>query len=242
MCGIAGDFDRAIKESSRVLAIRGRVLPSTLANIALEATLADGSTVRGESTISKSSSPIARMRLIPERCEPLPEVMEAIREADLIVLGPGSLYTSLIPNLLVPGIAAAISASRALKVYVCNIMTQPGETDGMSASAHVRALLSCAVRERLFDYVLVNVQEPHRLRRVYESEGAHYVFPDLEAIGALGVLPVSAKLLAEHHLVRHDPGKLTQALIKLALEHAEAPGLMGLRPGTTRRPSVQQPS
>ncbi|HEV2879516.1 MAG TPA: gluconeogenesis factor YvcK family protein, partial [Candidatus Eremiobacteraceae bacterium] len=130
MCGIAGDFDRAIKESSRVLAIKGRVLPSTLANIALEATLADGSTVKGETKISKSSLPIRRLRLVPSYCQALPEAVEAILAADVVILGPGSLYTSIMPNLLVPGIAEAIERSKATKVFVCNIMTQPGETTG----------------------------------------------------------------------------------------------------------------
>ena len=130
MCGIAGDFDRAIKESSRVLAIKGRVLPSTLANVSLEATLEDGTTVTGETSISKSLHPIRRLRLVPSACQALPEALEAILAADLIILGPGSLFTSIMPNLLVPGIAEAIERSNAAKIFVCNIMTQPGETTG----------------------------------------------------------------------------------------------------------------
>src|SRR5579864_4723186 len=124
MCGIAGDFDRAIKESSKVLNIKGRVLPSTLANVALQATLADGSTVLGETSISRARSPIKSLALTPPNCSPLAETLDAIAAADVIVLGPGSLYTSILPNLLVPGIAAAVGRSSALKVYVCNIMTQ----------------------------------------------------------------------------------------------------------------------
>jgi len=165
MSGIAGDFDSAIKESSRVLNIKGRVLPSTLANVALEATLEDGTVVLGESNISKSKSPIRSIRLVPESCEPLDEAIEAILAADAIVLGPGSLYTSVMPNLLVPGIAEAVERSMALKVYVCNIMTQPGETDGLSAADHARALLN-GTGKMLFDHVLVNIEQPQRLSGV----------------------------------------------------------------------------
>src|SRR5579872_7225400 len=172
MCGIAGDFDRAIKESSRVLAIKGRVLPSTLANVALEATLADGTMVRGETSISRSALPIKRLRLVPGHCHPLPEALDAILGADIIVLGPGSLYTSIMPNLLVPGIAEAIERSKAIKVFVCNIMTQPGETTGMSASDHVRTILEATDR-RLFDRALVNIEQPNRLLPVYERDGAY---------------------------------------------------------------------
>ncbi len=223
MCGIAGDFDRAIKESSRVLAIKGRVLPSTLQNVALEATLSDGSIVRGETAISRSASPIKSVRLVPEHCQPLSEVIDAIHEAELIVLGPGSLYTSIMPNVMVEGVAQALERSKAVKVYVCNIMTQPGETDGMSAADHVRALLQ-GTNRRLFDYALVNVQQPKRLLRMYEVEGAHQVTPDFDAIKALGVTPISGRFISETHLVRHEAKKLTQSIIGLMVERSE-PGL-----------------
>jgi len=217
MCGIAGDFDRAIKESSRVLAIKGRVLPSTLANISLEATLSDGSRVTGETSISKSAAPISRVRLVPPQCEPLPEATEAILAADAVILGPGSLYTSLMPNLLVPGIAEAIEASRAKRFYVCNIMTQPGETDGMTASEHLQALLD-ATGKRLFDFALVNVQAPHRLLRLYESGGAHQVAADLDRVAALGVTPAPGKFVSEIQQVRHDARRLAQAVLKILVE------------------------
>lgn len=217
MCGIAGDFDRAIKESSRVLAIKGRVLPATLANVGLEADLEDGTTVRGESAISKAAARIERVRLVPAGCTGLPEAIQAIQEADAIVLGPGSLYTSVMPDLLVPGIAEAIVRSTAVKVYVCNIMTQPGETDGMSASEHVRALLT-ATRQRLADYALVNVQQPHRLLRAYEREHAFAVTPDFDAVAALGVTPVPGRFLSETHVLRHDPERLGRAIVKLIHE------------------------
>ena len=217
MSGIAGDFDRAIKESSKVLNIKGRVLPSTLANVELQATLADGSMVSGETSISRARSPIKSLALTPPNCSPLAETLEAIAAADVIVLGPGSLYTSILPNLLVPGIAAAVARSSALKVYVCNIMTQPGETDGMSASDHSRVVLS-ASRPRLFDYALVNVEHPHRLLRAYESEGAHMVEADFDAVAALGVTPVPGKFVSEELQVRHDRKKLARAIVKLIVE------------------------
>jgi uncharacterized cofD-like protein len=224
MCGIAGDFDRAIKESSRVLAIKGRVLPSTLANVALEATLADGSVVCGESAISHTATPIVSVRLIPGDCEPLDEAIEAILGADAIILGPGSLYTSVMPNLLVPGIAEAIEHSMAFKIYVCNIMTQPGETDGMTAADHVRALLKGTGRQ-VFDYVLVNVEQPHRLLRRYESERAYQVRPDVKAVAAMGVTPIYGKFVSETQLVRHDAGKLANSLMKLIYDKLEGRGV-----------------
>jgi uncharacterized cofD-like protein len=224
MCGIAGDFDSAIKESSRVLAIRGRVLPSTLSDVALEATLADGSVVCGETAISQSSSPIASVRLIPENCEPLDEAIEAILGADAIILGPGSLYTSVMPNLLVPGIAEAVEHSMAFKIYVCNIMTQPGETDGMTAADHARALLRGTGRQ-VFDYVLVNVEQPHRLLKRYESERAFQVRPDVKAVSALGVTPIYGKFVSETQLVRHDADRLAQSLMKLIDDKMEGRGV-----------------
>ena len=224
MCGIAGDFDRAIKESSRVLAIKGRVLPSTLANVALEATLADGSVACGETSISGSHSPIASVRLIPDRCEPLDEALEAVLAADAVILGPGSLYTSVMPNLLVPGIAGAVESSMAFKIYVCNIMTQPGETDGMSAADHARALLD-GTKRQVFDYVLVNVEQPHRLVKRYELDGAFQVRPDVKAVADLGVTPIAGKFVSETQLVRHDARKLAHSLMRLIYDRIEGRGI-----------------
>lgn len=233
MSGIAGDFDSAIKESSRVLNIKGRVLPSTLANVALQATLEDGTVVLGESNISKSKSPIRSIRLVPESCEPLDEAIEAILAADAIVLGPGSLYTSVMPNLLVPGIAEAIERSMALKVYVCNIMTQPGETDGLSAADHARALLK-GTGKLLFDHVLVNIEQPQRLLKRYESDGAYPVKVDLDRLAELRVGPVTGNFVSETQLVRHDPQQLAQSVMHLVLERVQGPGLIQeLSPATT---------
>lgn len=236
MCGIAGDFDLAIKESSRVLAIKGRVLPSTLANVSLEATLADGSVVTGETSISKSSNPIRRLRLVPSQCQALPEAIEAILAADLIILGPGSLYTSIMPNLLVPGIAEAIERSNAAKAFVCNIMTQPGETTGMTASDHARAIFDATGR-RLFDRVLVNVGHANRLLPMYERDGAFQVPPDLETISACGFVPITGDFISEQHLVRHDATKLATALLKLVEERGERYGLNALLGSGQRRPA-----
>ena len=234
MCGIAGDFDRAIKESSRILAIKGRVLPSTLANVALEATLADGSIAMGETQISRSSVPIRRVRLVPGLCQPLPEAIDAIQSSDIIVLGPGSLYTSIMPNLLVPGIAEAIERSKAIKVFVCNIMTQPGETTGMTASDHVRAILEATDR-KLFDRALVNVGQANRLLPLYERDGAFQVPADLEMIGAFGVAPITGDFIAEGHQVRHDPKKLATAILRIVEERNDGYGLNALLAPVARR-------
>jgi uncharacterized cofD-like protein len=237
MCGIAGDFDRAIKESSRVLAIKGRVLPSTLANVSLEATLADGTIVMGETLISRSTLPIRRLRLVPSHCQALPEAIEAILAADVIILGPGSLYTSIIPNLLVPGIAEAIERSKATRVFVCNIMTQPGETTGMTASDHVRAVFETTDR-RLFDRALVNVGQANRLLPLYERDGAFQVPADLETISAFGVTPIVGDFISEGHQVRHDPKKLAAAILRIVEERNESYGLNALlSPNQRRTPS-----
>jgi uncharacterized cofD-like protein len=224
MSGIAGDFDRAIKESSRVLAIKGRVLPSTLANISLEATLDDGSVVTGETSISRSTRPIRRLRLVPSVCAALPEAIEAILAADLVIVGPGSLYTSIMPNLLVPGIAEAIEKSNAQKIFVCNIMTQPGETSGMKASDHAAAIADATGR-KLFRDVMVNVGQATRLLPVYARDGAFPVAPDLDTLQALGYTALTGDFVSEDHQVRHDANKLASALLKVLDERTERPAL-----------------
>ena len=210
------DFAQAVKLSSEVLAIRGEIFPATLADVRLRARLCDGRTVDGEKAITRTKTPIARLEIVPAGCRPLPETLAAIREADLITLGPGSLYTSLVPNLLVHGIPEAIARSRALKVYVCNLMTQPGETRRCTASDHVRAIQEhsgCKV----FDYAVLNTKglSPALLRR-YAAQRAEPVVNDLGEIRALGVEPVTASLLEEDHVARHDPRRLAQLLLDLA--------------------------
>ncbi len=214
MTGITGNFDRAIKESSRVLNIKGRVLPATLGVVSLSARLADGTVVEGESNISKSKQPITQVFFDPPYAAPLGEVITAIREADAIVMGPGSVYTSILPNFLVDRIAREVAAATAVKMYVCNVMTQPGETDDMTAADHVQALLENA-GARVCDYVVVNDEPPSRLLEAYAVEGQIPVKPDIARIKAMGLTPVVAQMISETATVRHDPQELAQVVISI---------------------------
>jgi uncharacterized cofD-like protein len=216
MSQVTGDLETALKECSKVLAIRGRVLPTTLRDVTLCAEMSDGTVVEGESAITRAGGTIRRVFLKPGRVPPLQDALDAIADADLIVLGPGSLYTSVLPNLLVDGVVGALRRSRALKVYVCNVMTQPGETRRFQASDHVRVLLEQAGRG-LFDYVLVNTRRPRNqeLLARYSQQGAEPVDPDVDAIRALGLHPVSEDLISEEELVRHDPRKIAAVLMQL---------------------------
>ncbi len=218
MSGITGNFDTAIKESSRVLNIKGRVLPSTLDTVRLCASFADGRVVRGETNISAAHDAVERLWLEPTGAQPLREVLDAIATADAIVLGPGSLYTSVLPNFLVDGIARAVADSPALKVYVCNVMTQPGETDAFTAATHVRALLLQS-GHRVCDTVIVNDEPPRLLLEAYAEEGQVPVEPDRTALGALGVRIVGANVISETQNVRHDPQRLADVVLKLIDEH-----------------------
>jgi len=212
------DFAKAVRLSSEVLAIRGEIFPSTLSDVRLQARLRDGRTILGESAINKTRVPIKRLYIVPSRCRPLPETLAAIEAADLITMGPGSLYTSLIPNLLVRGIPEAIARSEALKVYVCNLMTQPGESRGYTAAGHVRALHEHA-GQRLFDYVLLNTRSLSRgLLKRYAAQRAEPVAHDLEEIRALGVEPIRADLLLQDHVARHDSRRLARLLLDLAVQ------------------------
>jgi uncharacterized cofD-like protein len=212
MTGITGNFDEAIKVSSRVLNIKGRVLPATLAVARLCARLTDGTLIEGESNVSASKVPIARVYLDPPRAQPLDEVIAAIRDADAIILGPGSLYTSILPNLLVERVAREIESSNAVKLYVCNVMTQAGETDGYSASRHVEALLENA-GARVCDIVVVNDELPRRLLDAYAEEGQLPVVVDKVKLDRLGMRTVRAPVMSETQTVRHDPEKLAAVVI-----------------------------
>jgi uncharacterized cofD-like protein len=212
MSGITGNFDRAIKESSRVLNVVGRVLPATLGVVRLCAELDDGTIVEGESNISRAKRPIKRVFFEPPAAMPLDEVIAAIRDADAIVLGPGSLFTSVAPNFLVSRVAREVAHAHAIKMYVCNVMTQPGETDGMTAADHVEALLANA-GERVCEYVIVNDEPPSRLLGAYALEGQVPVQPDVERITALGLEPVCAPVMGETQTVRHDPEKLANVVL-----------------------------
>lgn len=214
MTGITGNFDEAIKVSSRVLNVKGRVLPSTLAVSRLCARMTDGREIVGESTITAARGTIDEVYLDPPFAAPLDEVITAIREADAIVLGPGSLFTSIMPNLLVDQIGREIEAANAIKIYVCNVMTQPGETDGYSASRHVRALLQGA-KAKICDVVVVNDQLPQKLREAYAEEGQVPVEVDVADLATLGVRVVRANVISETQTVRHDSDRLAGVVIAI---------------------------
>ncbi len=215
MCHITGDMFSAIKESSKVLNIRGRVLPSTLEHMSLRATLEDGTVIEGESDIPKATVRIDRLTCDPAEPKPLPDVLDAIAKAELIVLGPGSLYTSVIPNLLIPEIAKAISQSTALKVYVVNVMTQPGETNGYTVGDHVQAILDHAPFPNMIDAVIVNSGLPKPLVQAYEAYDYRPVVVDTQRCDALGVAVVNTRLVEdnEEKVIRHNPRRLARAVI-----------------------------
>ena len=214
LCAITGDMFRAVKESSNVLNIRGVVLPATLDDMKLAAEFEDGRIIHGESNIPEAHGKIKRLFTEPEHCKALPEAITAIKEADLIILGPGSLYTSVIPNLLVDGIVEAITKSTAKKIYVCNIMTQPGETDNYSVASHVNALISHAGGKKIIDAVLVNDSLPDNISEGYAKSGSIPVRLDMENIAPIGIEVVSQKLLQENKqgLVRHSSHRVARAV------------------------------
>lgn len=224
--GISDSFDQAVARMREVLAITGQVLPVTDADVVLEATFENGTSVLGESRIfefkKKQDCRIQRVRLIPEQPPALPETLRAIDEADLILLGPGSLYTSIIPNLLVDGVARAVCTSRALKIYICNIMTQEGETEGYTAGDHVAALLSHA-STGLIDLCLINSAPlPHSLKKRYQAEDAEPVIPDQAYVEEQGVELVRRPLITDDaELARHCPVKLAGAVMELYRDRAE---------------------
>ncbi len=231
MTGITGNFDEAIKVSSRVLNVKGRVLPSTLAVARLCAKMSDGTVVEGESQITSAHGVVDEVYLDPPFAAPLDEVIAAIREADAIVLGPGSLYTSIMPNLLVDRVGREIEASSAVKIYVCNVMTQPGETDGYAASDHVRALLRGA-RADVCDVTVVNDELPRKLREAYAEEGQLPVAVDDDALRALGVRVVRANVISETATVRHDSDRLAGVVIGIIDEAVqERASYVRFRPG-----------
>ena len=214
LCAITGNMVRAVQESSKVLNIRGRVLPSTLDDMKLAAEMDDGSIVEGESNIPETGKKIKRLFTQPANCKALPEVLKAIKDADLIILGPGSLYTSVIPNLLIKEISAAISKSKAKKIYVCNIMTQPGETTDYTASQHVQAILDHAGYSNMFEAVLVNNSLPEDLSPDYQKANSYPVLVDIDEIKKKNINVVSTRLYEENDqkYVRHSPARLARAI------------------------------
>lgn len=223
MCEVTGDFEEAVRESSKVLAIRGRVLPSTLQNVVLRAEFEDGSTVTGESAIAANGKRIRRVCLEPADASPLEEALEAIDRADAIILGPGSLYTSILPNLLVGGICDAVRRARAAKIYVCNVMTQPGETDGYGGYDHVKAIED-HVGPGLMKYVILNgARVSPDAAQKYEMEAAFPVDPQPERLARAGYIPIVEELVDDSDYVRHDPDRLAQVLMEvLSQSHQSA--------------------
>lgn len=214
LCAITGNMVKAVKESSKVLNIRGVVLPATLDDMKLAAEFEDGSTIKGESNIPEEHKHIKKLFTEPAHCKALPEVLEAIANADLIILGPGSLYTSVIPNLLVDGIVDAIMESTAKKIYVCNIMTQPGETDNYSVASHINALITHAKGRKIIDAVLVNDSLPDNISEGYAKSGSIPVRLDMENLAPTGITVVSQKLIEENKqgLVRHSSHRVARAV------------------------------
>lgn len=219
MTSITGDFQLAIKEFSKVLAVRGRVMPVTTSDVTLVAELEDGSVVAGESSVGRCGCEIRSLRLEPPNVQPLPEVLQAIQDADVVVLGPGSLFTSVIPNLLVAGMSQAIASSVATKVYICNVMTQPGETTQFTASQHVAALQRFA-NARIIDYVLVNTGKIRSdLLTKYRAKDAIPVSVDMHRLNQLGVRVVADDFLHQGEVVRHDPDKLARSVMRLIIKN-----------------------
>ena len=218
MAQVTGDVETALKESSKVLAVKGRVLPASKEFVRLDAIMEDGSVVCGESKIPEAHKKIHRVKLFPEHVEAVQSSLDALRDAEAIVLGPGSLYTSIMPNLLVEGIGDALCRSKAVKIYICNVMTQPGETDGYTASMHVKAILDHAGRNAV-DYVIVNsTPVPEDLKKKYAEAGAYPVIVDEDVLKALGVGVIKADLITAYDAIHHDPKKLAESVMQVVYE------------------------
>jgi len=219
MTKLTGDFEKAIKETSKVLALRGQVIPSTLDKVVLVAEHKDGTTTVGENKIPKTHRPIKRVYLNPLKPQATPDAIKAIKEAQIIVLGPGSLYTSIIPNLLIKEISEEIALSDAVKVYVCNAMTQPGETDGYSASDHIRVLLAHS-HPKVVDYCIVNTAEvPVDILRRYAQQNSYLVTNDRRKIEDMGYRVIEDDFgIIEDTVVRHEPAKLAKIILGLIEE------------------------
>ncbi|MCM3273857.1 gluconeogenesis factor YvcK family protein [Paenibacillus elgii] len=215
MCDITGDFVTGVRELSRVLAVRGRVLPASDHSIVLRALMEDGAVVEGESNIPKARGVIRQLSIEPKDVRALPEALEALREADAILVGPGSLYTSILPNLLVPEIAKTIIESNALKIFICNVMTQPGETDDYKVSDHLKAVRD-HVGTDLFDYVIVNNGDiPEQVQSKYAEKGAKIVPLDLDEVTKQGYKVIADQLVLFRTYLRHDAEKLSQHIYQL---------------------------
>ena len=212
---VTGDMEQALRESSKVLAVKGQVLPASKDHVRLDAVMEDGTVVQGESNIPEVHKQIHRVRLFPEEVQPVQSALDALANADAIILGPGSLYTSIMPNLLVDKVAETIRKSKAIKIYICNVMTQPGETDGYTASMHAKAIIDHGGKG-IIDYMLVNdAPISADMQDFYAAKGAYPVEVDEEAINALGVGFVKADIINENEVIRHDPDKLSRAVMNM---------------------------
>jgi uncharacterized cofD-like protein len=221
LTSITGDFAEAVRLSAEILLTRGRIYPATTSNVELEALMEDGTRVRGETRITASKGKIRELFLIPPDAQPLPQTLDAIANAHLITIGPGSLFTSLIPNLLVRGMPKAIVESRAVKVFVCNLMTQANESLGLTAADHIRAL-TAHVGAQLFDYALINRKPAsNEMKAKYALEGASQIVVDLEAIKSLGVRPLLGDYLDEGAVARHATDRVAKDLMALMSEAPE---------------------
>ena len=214
LCAITGDMMNAVIESSKVLSIRGRVLPSTLDDMKLVAKMSTGEIIHGESNIPEAEGRIEQLMTEPDNCRALKDVVDAIEDAQFIILGPGSLYTSVIPNLLIKDITKAISKSNANKIYICNIMTQPGETDNFTVSDHIKTILDHAKMPNIINAVLVNDKLPEDLVRTYVKSNSHPVKLDEDELKKMGIKVINKRLIDEASLklVRHSPKKLSRAI------------------------------
>jgi uncharacterized cofD-like protein len=217
---ITGDFAQAVQLASKILATRGQIYPATTANATLVANMDDGTVVRGETKITASKRRIVKLKLEPPNPAPLPETLKAIERADLITVGPGSLYTSLITNLLVSGIPSALGAARGVRVYICNLMTQANESLGLTAAEHIERIYD-HTRTPIFDYALVNTGEfsAETLMR-YAAEGAAPIVPDIERIEKLGVRCIAGDFASEENVVRHRANRVADTVLELAQRHA----------------------
>ena len=217
---ITGDFAHAIQLASKILATRGRIYPATTANATVVARMDDGSIVRGETNITASRQRIAELMIDPPNAPAMPQTLEAIERADLITVGPGSLYTSLITNLLVQGIPGALAVAKGVRVYICNLMTQANESLGLTASEHIERIYD-HTRAPIFDYAIVNTTpfSPETLMR-YAAENASPIVADVERIEKLGVRCIAGDFASEDNVVRHASNRVTGAL--LALGHSRS--------------------
>jgi uncharacterized cofD-like protein len=228
LTSLTSDFSEAVRLSSEILLTRGHIYPATTSNIELEALMEDGTRVRGETNITASKVRIRELFLVPPDVGPMPQTLEAIAHADVITIGPGSLFTSLIPNLLVRGISQAIVESPATKVYICNLMTQANESLDLTAADHIRALNRHA-QKQIFDFALINrTPVSNEMKAKYALEGACQIVNDLDEIEALGVVPVLGDYLEEDGVARHNTARVSRDLLQLAAE----------RPGEERRSAV----